>query len=226
MKEDTISLIFDVIAGIVTIAIIGCVILLLPYHKAARRDAQEQVIIDDYLEEQAVADTLEQPAGQADDLPESLTETTSTPDGIQNAETTYSQLYKGEIDSILMIDKINLQKAIIRGPDNHYNLDRYLFVTKDQSSVLGIDNYVIYGHCSQTYGHSFNRLEELVVGDTFRLLQGDITYEYTVTGIQLELRENATPLLETGTNTVQLISCEKRICPITKQQQHSMQQQP
>lgn len=213
MKEDTIAIIFDLIVGIVTVIIIGCVILMLPYQKAAHRDSLEAVIIDDYLEEQEASAKTE----QIPDESEGQTEADTTADRTASLETERSAApavktpsYKGEIDSILVIDKINLQKAILRGPDNDYNLERYLFVTADQTSVLGVDNYVIYGHCSQTYGHSFNRLEELVIGDTFQLVQGTATYHYEVTDIQLELRENASPLLDTGSNTVQLVSCEKK----------------
>ena len=211
MKEDTISMIFDIIAGIVTIIIIGGIILLLPYKAAFQRDSLEKVIIDDYPEGQVASDSSD----QSDKQPESparstASQTAETDSTVTDSTAGSTRTYKGDIDSILVIDKINLQKAIIRGPDNDYNLDRYLFVTADQTSALGSDNYVIYGHCSQTYGHSFNRLEELAIGDTFQLLQGTATYEYVVTDIQLELRENAAPLLDTGINTVQLVSCEKK----------------
>lgn len=212
MKEDTTSMIFDLIAGIITIIIIGVIILLIPYQKAARRDSLEAVIIDDYLEDQRdQAISKEVPGNTTDAAATSAAVTKSNQNEQTNDSTGNARTYKGDIDSILVIDKINLQKAIIRGADNDYNLDRYLFVTADQTSVLGTDNYVIYGHCSQTYGHSFNRLDELAPGDTIRLIQGTVTYEYVVTGIQLELRENAAPLLDTGSNTVQLVSCEKKI---------------
>ena len=211
MKEDTTAIILDVVLGIFSVLIIGGVILLLPYKDAFQRDSLEKVIIDDYLEDQVISDIPNPSDNQPDSTGMSTANQTAETDGAASDSSTGStRTYKGDIDSILVIDKINLQKAIIRGPDNDYNLDRYLFVTADQTSALGIDNYVIYGHCSQTYGHSFNRLDELVIGDTFQVLQGTTTYEYVVTGIQLELRENAAPLLDTGTNTVQLVSCEKR----------------
>lgn len=207
MKEDTISLIIDVIFGIVIILILGGVILLLPYKEAAHRDSMEAVIIDNYLEDQKLITEETEPKN--DTVIETEQSSDST-DAVTKVTTAASN-YKGEIDSILIIDKIDMQKAIIRGPYNDYNLERYLFVTADQTSALGTDNYVIYGHCSRTYGHSFNRLEELEAGDTFRLIQGTIIYEYIVTNITRELRENAAPLLNTGNNTVQLVSCEKKI---------------
>ena len=207
MKEETLAILCDMIAGIIIVIIIGCIILFFPYQEAFHRDSLEKVIIDDYLEDQTLP--AWQPSGDSLQDFQPVTSLPAEKNGASSS--TLSPNYKGEIDCILVIDKIDLRKAIIRGPYNDYNLNRYLFVTADQTSTLGIDNYVIYGHCSQTYGHSFNRLEELEVGDTFQLIQGNATYEYVVTNIQRELRENAAPLLSTGTNTVQLVSCEKKI---------------
>ena len=211
MNEDRIAIMFDLITGIVTVIIIGIVILMIPYQKASQRDSKEAVIIDEYLEEkQADISPVPEPdsAASESDTAELVQSEYERQDN--NTAAVSKQYYKGTVDSILVIDKIGLAKAIIRGTENDYNLSRYLFVTADQTSVLGVDNYVIYGHCSQTYGHSFNRLDEMQVGDSFQLIQGTETHQYTVTDIQLELRENASPLLSTGTNTVQLVSCEKK----------------
>ena len=210
MKEEKIAIIFDLITGIVTVIIIGIVIWMIPYQKASQRDSKEAVIIDEYLDDQIedeVEPKLENTASESDT---EYVDHTEYERSDNNTAAVSKQYYKGTVDSILVIDKIGLAKAIIRGTENDYNLSRYLFVTADQTSVLGVDNYVIYGHCSQTYGHSFNRLDEMQVGDSFQLIQGTETYQYTVTNIQLELRENASPLLSTGTNTVQLVSCEKK----------------
>lgn len=210
MKEDTIAIVFDLIVGVITVIIIGGIIWVLPYQQAAKRDAREAVIIDDYLKEQDSPVYAEQIPDESEE-PDTMAEQNVSMEVEHNKTSAITApTYKGEIDSILIIDKTNLQKAIIRGPDNDYNLERYLFVTADQTSALGVDNYVIYGHCSQTYGHSFNRLEELAIGDTFQLIQGTTTYHYEVTDIQLELREDASPLLNTESNTVQLVSCEKK----------------
>lgn len=212
MKEDKFAILFDLITGIATVIIIGIVIWMIPYQRASQRDLKEAVIIGEYLDEKQVdklADPgLENTAFEPDAEEPDRTEHEQP---IQKKDTVSAkQYYKGIVDSILVIDKIGLAKAIIRGTDNDYNLSKYLFVTADQTSVLGEDNYVIYGHCSQTYGHSFNRLDEVQVGDSIQLIQGTETYQYTVTNIQLELRENAAALLSTGSNTVQLVSCEKK----------------
>ena len=210
MKEERISIIFDLITGVVTVIVIGIIVWMIPYQKASQRDMKEAVIIDEYLDENQVEKTVvPESDNAASDFDAADLDRTEYQRPAQNTANN-KQYYKGTVDSVLVIDKISLEKAIIRGTDNDYNLSRYLFVTADQTSVLGVDNYVIYGHCSQTYGHSFNRLEEMQVGDSFQLIQGTETYQYTITDIQLELRENASALLNTGTNTVQLVSCEKK----------------
>lgn len=176
-------------------------VFLIPYGKAAVRNDYERQIIEEYLDGQQGSNDYGKEADDIDEIKQPVTYDFSDVD---------TSAYKGEIDSILVIDKINLKKAIIRSEYNDYNLDRYYFVTADELAMLGKDNYIIYGHCSQTYGHSFNRLEELEVGDEFQLIQGTVTYDYVVSEIRRELREDAPQYLNTGDNTVQLLSCEKK----------------
>lgn len=197
MKKDIIL----TIAGIGIILVMGCIVFLIPYGKAAVRNDYESQLIEEYLDRQQESKHSGEETGDIGEIKESVTYDFSDVD---------TSAFKGEIDSILVIDKINLKKAIIRGEYNDYNLDRYYFVTADELAVLGRDNYIIYGHCSRTYGHSFNRLEELEVGDEFQLIQEVITYDYVVSEVHRELRENAPQYLNTGENTVQLLSCEKK----------------
>lgn len=203
MKKDIIL----AIIGFGAILVAGCIIFLIPYKEAAERNASEDIYIEEYLEKQAEVIGFREEMDAQEEV-ESEQETEVAIDyEFSDVDT---NAFKGEIDSILVIDKINLKKAVIRGEYNDYNLDKYYFVTADQSAVLGTENYIIYGHCSQTYGHSFNRLEELSVGDEFQLIQESETFEYIIRDIQRELRENASPLLETEENTVQLLSCERK----------------
>ena len=203
MKKDILLMVIGI--GIIFVA--GCIVFLIPYKKAADRNASEDVYIEEYLEKQAeVVEFREEMKPQEESVGAKSEEEAVVYD-FSDVDT---NAFKGKIDSILVIDKINLKKAIIRGEYNDYNLDRYYFVTADQSAVLGEENYIIYGHCSQTYGHSFNRLEELAVGDEFQLIQGTETFAYVVSDIRRELRENASPYLDTGDNTVQLLSCERK----------------
>lgn len=90
------------------------------------------------------------------------------------------------------------------------NLSRYYFVTADLTQNLG-GNYIIYGHCSDTYGHSFNRLEELNIGDTFYILQENMKYDYRVEAVDRVLRSESNPYFPALKNRVTFVSCEKNI---------------
>lgn len=183
-----------------------------PKQEAAKRINYEREVIGDFLRRlpdrpegapgtRAAGDTCREPSGG----------------GMQGYQ--YSDVddysFRGNIDSILVVDKINMEKAIIRGntpEDNDFNLDRYYFVTADQT--MGLDgNYIIYGHCSMTYGHSFNRLDELEVGDCFYLIQNGMKYDYEVEAKDKVLRAQSNDYFLEMEKRVTFVSCEKRIQP-------------
>lgn len=127
----------------------------MPEKEAEQRNEYEEQIVEEYLKESVDEEKDE---------------------GISKPEYQYSDTnsynYKGTVDSILVMDKINLKKVVIRGhqlSDNDYNLSKYYFVTQDLETTLN-GNYIIFGHSLQTYGHSFNRLDEIVVTDEFYLI--------------------------------------------------------
>lgn len=182
------------LASIVTLLAFVYYIYRHPYEEAEKRNNYEDKIIDEYLD--------------TDDDPAPDTEAT---------EYMYSDIgdysFRGNIDSILVIDKINLKKAVIRGntiEDNDYNLSLYYFVTADLSTTLN-GNYIIYGHSSQVYGHSFNRLDELQIGDTFYLIQNGIRYNYQVEAVDRALRSQSQPYFPDLEKRVTLVSCEKHL---------------
>ena len=117
------------------------------------------------------------------------------------------------IDSILVIDKINLKKAVIYGnsiEDNDFNLLLYYFVTADLSTTLN-GNYILYGHNSQIYGHSFNRLDEFEIAESFYVILNGIRYNYRVEAVERILRSQSSPYFLDLENRVTLVSCEKHL---------------
>ena len=114
---------------------------------------------------------------------------------------------------IANMDKINLKKVVIRGhqlSDNDYNLSKYYFVTQDLETTLN-GNYIIFGHSLQTYGHSFNRLDEIVVTDEFYLIQEGKKFTYRVEAVDRVLRSESEPYFPDLDNRVTLVSCEKHL---------------
>lgn len=186
-----------------TIFLIGYSIYRKPYREADKRNDYEEDLIQDYL--------TENPKEESPAVPGPKEE----PEIDYQYSDVDSYAYRGRIDSILVIDKINLKKAVIRGntlEDNDYNLSKYYFVTADLTTPLG-GNYIIYGHSSQTYGHSFNRLDEIEVGDTFYILQDGKKYSYCVEAVDRALRSESAPYFPNLEKRVTFVSCEKHRAP-------------
>ena len=97
-----------------------------------------------------------------------------------NTSKSEKKAYIGEIDAIVIIDKINMKYPIISGGDMDYNLSKYFFVTGKSDMTYGTGDYVILGHQSRVYGHSFNRLEELTLDDIITIMKNNVYYNYDV----------------------------------------------
>jgi len=80
---------------------------------------------------------------------------------------------------VLYIDKIEVRMPVMDGVD-----DETLRVAAGRMPESGkldkIGNVVLAGHRSYTFGKYFNRLDELEVGDTFRIKTGKKTLEYKI----------------------------------------------
>ena len=85
------------------------------------------------------------------------------------------------------------------------NLSKYYFVTADLTTALS-GNYIIYGH-------SFNRLVEMAVDDTFYILQNKVRYDYRVETVDRALRSESKPYFPNMAKRVTLVSCEKYLAP-------------
>lgn len=187
---------------ITTIILIGYYIYRAPYREAEKRNRYEDQWINGYLMEKSKEE-------QKESMKEEEIEDSFSVDYQFSDVNSYN--FHGQIDGILVIDKINLKKAIIRGnimEDNDYNLSKYYFVTSDLTTTLD-GNYIIYGHSSQTYGHSFNRLDELAVHDTFYFIQDGIRYNYQVEAVDRALRSESRPYFPDYEKQITLVSCEK-----------------
>lgn len=206
--------------AILSVVAASAIVFLIPYFKAEEQQDFEEELIGQYLENpEGIPVSLPKEPLDLDDVgsvDENNAGTTDT--GVPQGPTGYNfsdidtKEFIGEIDSILVIDKIDMKKVIIRGPENTYNLDRYYFVTADTSTPLNGGNYIIYGHCSRTYGHSFNRLDELEIGDSFYLIQNGQEYAYKIEEKNKVLRSECSSFFPEKT-CVTLVSCEKDLQP-------------
>ena len=188
------------VSGIILIISVGYQIYCEPYHEADKRNHFEDMLIDGYMDEKAEIPD-EAPSEEAHLVEYQYIDVND-----------YS--FRVHIDCILVIDKINMKKAVIRGntlADNDFNLSKYYFVTADLSTTLK-GNYIIYGHSSQTYGHSFNRLDEMNVDDTFYVIQGNTRYSYKVEAVDRVLRSKSDAYFPHDVGKrVTLVACEKNL---------------
>ena len=108
---------------------------------------------------------------------------------------TYTPDYaKGVIDCVLEIETIKLRRGVYIGTweEIYHNLDMWMVTSARPDYVLGETHYAIYGHNHPVQNLSFNRLKDLSIGDTFKLISEKGIYIYEVTDIFSDWRENVT----------------------------------
>lgn len=79
----------------------------------------------------------------------------------------------------IVIPKIDLTMPILNGA-TEYNLNRGAATIAGTSSFGEIGNVGIAGHRGRSYGIMFNRLDEMVIGDTIEVVTSKKTYKYKV----------------------------------------------
>jgi len=80
---------------------------------------------------------------------------------------------------ILEIEKIALKLPVFRGT-SHANLKIGAGLLEGSAGIGEPGNAVLTAHRSHTYGHLFNRLDELEAGDVIKVSTPDAQYEYVV----------------------------------------------
>lgn len=79
----------------------------------------------------------------------------------------------------IVIPKIDLTMPILNGA-TEYNLNRGAATIAGTSAFGEIGNVGIAGHRGRSYGIMFNRLDEMIVGDTIEVVTSKKTYKYKV----------------------------------------------
>lgn len=120
---------------------------------------------------------------------------------------------KTKMEGMLKIKKINLNLPILKGITEK-NLEISVASMEHTGKMGEIGNYAIAGHRSRTFGKSFNRLDELEIGDIIEAEDGKNLYQYTVTEKLYVLPED-TWVLESNNKEkeITLITCHPMINP-------------
>ncbi len=109
--------------------------------------------------------------------------------------TIYTPEYaSGYLECVLEIPSIRLRRGVYSGSweEIRKNLDIWMVTAARPDYELGNTVYCIYGHNHPIQNLSFNRLEQLAVGDRFTLTSQTSILEYEVTAVYGKTREQTT----------------------------------
>lgn len=100
----------------------------------------------------------------------------------------------GYLDCVLEIPSIQLRRAVYRGSweEIRKNLDVWMLTAARPDYELENTVYCIYGHNHPIQDLSFNRLQQLQIGDRFTLTNQTSILEYEITAVYGKSREDTT----------------------------------
>jgi len=118
-------------------------------------------------------------------------------------------------DCILSIPKIDLMKYVYSGKNRMKRLENYELITASEDMYYkNGGNYIICGHASQLYGHSFNRLNELNIGDIVYVWYNESREEYIIKSITYNNMNYSNEYCnQTQKNELTILSCAKHVGP-------------
>ncbi len=118
-------------------------------------------------------------------------------------------------DCIIKIPCIDLEKIVYTGNTREIQLQNYNLITAaaDMTYSHG-GNYIICGHNSQLYGHSLNRLDEVLVDELVYIYWKDKIHQYRIISKEYEDMMNTSKFCkQTEKRELTIISCAKHIGP-------------
>lgn len=107
---------------------------------------------------------------------------------------------------VMVIDKIDMTAPIVEGT-RIKNIQYALGHFEDTALPGDNGNFAVAGHRSYTFGEYFSRLDELVAGDTVKVIYGSVIYTYTVDETMVVEPESIEVLDPTANATITLVTC-------------------
>ncbi|HBS45720.1 MAG TPA: class C sortase [Paenibacillus sp.] len=99
----------------------------------------------------------------------------------------------GKVIALIEIDKIDLKLPVLEGATKA-NMKHAAAHMKETTPIGEIGNAAIAAHRARTTGRLFNRLNEVVIGDTITVKTSDQTYNYEVYDISVVLPSDVSVL--------------------------------
>ncbi|MFD5023181.1 class D sortase [Paenibacillus sp. NPDC058367] len=119
----------------------------------------------------------------------------------------------GKVIALIEIDKIDLKLPVLDGATKA-NMKHAAAHMKETTPIGEIGNAAIAAHRARTTGRLFNRLNEVVIGDTITVKTSDQTYNYEVYDISVVLPSDVSVLDGNNKDKIlTLITCDPLVDP-------------
>lgn len=119
----------------------------------------------------------------------------------------------GKVIALIEIDKIDLKLPVLEGATKA-NMKHAAAHMKETTQIGEIGNAAIAAHRARTTGRLFNRLNEVVIGDTITVKTSDQTYNYEVYDISVVLPSDVSVLDGNNKDKIlTLITCDPLVDP-------------
>lgn len=123
----------------------------------------------------------------------------------------------GYIECVIEIPKINLRRNVYNGDswaEIVNNLDAWQLTAASEQLTFGKTHYTIYGHNLPSQKVAFNRMDELVIGDTIIIISSKGRYEFIVSEITkktaLETQEEYVADMERERDLLTIATCGRK----------------
>ncbi|CAH1056304.1 class D sortase [Paenibacillus pseudetheri] len=119
----------------------------------------------------------------------------------------------GKVIALIEIDKIDLKLPVLEGATKA-NMKHAAAHMKETTPIGEMGNAAIAAHRARTTGRLFNRLNEVVIGDTITVKTSDQTYNYEVYDISVVLPSDVSVLDGNNKDKIlTLITCDPLVDP-------------
>lgn len=126
-----------------------------------------------------------------------------------------AQNVERDVDCIISIPDIDLLKKVYNGKNREKHLENYELITAtpDMKYTNG-GNYIICGHASRLYGHSLNRLSEVLEYTQIQIWANNEVENYVVKEVKyVNMNETSKYCNQTKNKQITILSCAKNISP-------------
>lgn len=182
----------------ILLIITGLVVSLYPTGERLYSQYRQQVLLAE-IEQALETDVLK--------IAKSAVANTVADNLIAETESHPARANSSPVIGILTIEKISLKIPVLRGMSSK-NLRVGAGFLDDSTEIGEKGNTVLAAHRSHTYGHLFNRLNELEAGDRVEITTHDAVYVYEVYSNEVVKLEAVSVLdTEEGESILTLITC-------------------